>query len=1188
MPNLFVFTAGNPEARAHLSQSIESPIPASMVLDSFEESLRPALLEIQEKAQGFYAWGAVPGSQNEGRWKRMAVGDSVLCVYDNTYRYSGKVLAKFQNRKFAEAVWGRDGEGQTWEYMYFLTKPLQIECKVSDLAEDLSQRYLGFTKISDDRVDRLERTYGSLDAFVEARLQSIGAPAYLLLRSNLESKWKDEEASSYHYGTTVPNYTKIVPGAEFLLDRRTPTGTQIVAHGTIGVVSEEKEADRGTAFRASFTAYRRLKPPRLITDEVRAKLAGLPNYNVQHSIRVLSRDLFAQLALPARAWIFQANPKSYDVLKAVRTLPEDDWTVTDYTAEIGPGDRVYVWMAGSDGGIVAVADVLDRPSKRGLRPEARGFVHDPRFQEEQLRVRLAIRRALDPILSRREIQVHAALRELSILKFSNATNFRVRREEAEVIETMIDRHAESLDLRSPASLRKLYERFLQTRPYNPYKKWAEELRSFLQWVSETPRGQRATQEFQERLWDSNAVSSVGRGDIPVDRAIADEGFRAWLTDASLRPVPSDRGQARTFLEQLHVELLERIKLFTSKMPYLKVLRTLTALFPRHFTTVADRRKLEELHEAMFEEVPESSVAQHGNILDRLEEVLGPLPSDFAGLTDRIIFPWYLYETAVAKAPEVSKRDEPGKGNTPTASTDIQSIRRSLREAKLYFSDEVLANYLLALQTKRFVILTGISGTGKTQLAIAIAKHFRPLVTTTQIAETPEGSTPLEVQPYMLRHKSMQLPVAIRSQLHLPPPDPGTRGGGTIQVTYPGGRTTLALWRDPERRYGSTLWFKGAFWEWFRMLPVGTILALEVEEPADDTAYTGLAFSVPTKEFSVARAENYCVIAVRPDWTDHRGLLGYYNPLTNQYVAPGLLRLLLRAQSEVDRAKREGRAPEPYFVVLDEMNLARVEQYFSDFLSCLESDEEIELHEEEKVEEGDTDDAFRVPRRLRIPANIFFTGTVNVDETTHMFSPKVLDRAFTIELHDVDLRRFGQNEDTDSEATAELRLERLPPSLVPGGNPDVDDWHAFGQLRGGELQDAVSELNALLGEHSRQFGYRVAVEIARFVTLASQQTSGDAPALWSALDLALFEKVLPKFHGTQEELEPPLLAIFAFAVSGSRGPGEESERWDQWLLKDGQLKPTADTDSAPRFPRLARKVWMMLRRLREQGFTAFIE
>src|SRR5438874_8786336 len=111
MPSLFVFTAGNPEARRHLQQSIDNSIPDETVLQCFEPTEHPTLSEIKAKAPGFFAWGAVPGPQNESRWNQMAIGDHVLCVYDNTYHYSAKVLGKFQNRKFAEAVWGRDEEG---------------------------------------------------------------------------------------------------------------------------------------------------------------------------------------------------------------------------------------------------------------------------------------------------------------------------------------------------------------------------------------------------------------------------------------------------------------------------------------------------------------------------------------------------------------------------------------------------------------------------------------------------------------------------------------------------------------------------------------------------------------------------------------------------------------------------------------------------------------------------------------------------------------------------------------------------------------------------------------------------------------------------------------------------------------------------------------------------------------------
>ena len=97
--------------------------------------------------------------------------------------------------------------------------------------------------------------------------------------------------------------------------------------------------------------------------------------------------------------------------------------------------------------------------------------------------------------------------------------------------------------------------------------------------------------------------------------------------------------------------------------------------------------------------------------------------------------------------------------------------------------------------------------------------------------------------------------------------------------------------------------------------------------------------------------------------------------------------------------------EPHFAILDEMNLAKVEYYFSDFLSAMESGTEMVLHDagDEVTVEIDGDAGHRAPSGSQVPRNVFFTGTVNVDETTYMFSPKVLDRANVIEFHDVDLR-----------------------------------------------------------------------------------------------------------------------------------------------------------------------------------------
>ena len=360
-------------------------------------------------------------------------------------------------------------------------------------------------------------------------------------------------------------------------------------------------------------------------------------------------------------------------------------------------------------------------------------------------------------------------------------------------------------------------------------------------------------------------------------------------------------------------------------------------------------------------------------------------------------------------------------------------------------------------------------------------------------------------------------------------------------------------KDAERNV-TNLFFKGNFKTWFREhLSAGSKFAIELMSVSDGESDM-LRFHVPSLVDQIEPLTNLVVVPVKPDWTDNRGLLGYFNPLIKSYAQTPLLLLLLDARDEVARAEQDGREPSPYFVILDEMNLARVEHYFSDFLSALESGEPIHLHDHLDIEDGETEDAMAIPRQLHIPENVFFTGTVNVDETTYMFSPKVLDRAFTIELNEVDLVTLGAK---PSMLARSFSLTRSGGSLDAKRKPSTEDWIAFGSLCEGSLKQCVIDLQALLQEEDRPFGYRVAVEIARFVVLANEQTDGSEDSLWAALDLALLEKILPKFHGTQQELEPVLSRIEEFVAVRS-------------------------------LPRMAKKIATMLRRLQRQGFTSFIE
>jgi predicted restriction endonuclease len=183
MPQIFFFAAGNSEARQHLVESIENQIDEQMVFGSFAVALREELERIREEGKGFYAWGAIPGMRNIPNWEVMQRGDYVLCVYENTYHYVARVLAKYENERFARRVWGEDENGKTLKYMYFLTEPIEVHRHVSELADYLNAEYRGYTRISDKKLDEIADAYGTTDAFIRDVLdyQSEGIPTQLML-----------------------------------------------------------------------------------------------------------------------------------------------------------------------------------------------------------------------------------------------------------------------------------------------------------------------------------------------------------------------------------------------------------------------------------------------------------------------------------------------------------------------------------------------------------------------------------------------------------------------------------------------------------------------------------------------------------------------------------------------------------------------------------------------------------------------------------------------------------------------------------------------------------------------------------------------------------------------------------------------------------------------------------------------
>ncbi len=141
-------------------------------------------------------------------------------------------------------------------------------------------------------------------------------------------------------------------------------------------------------------------------------------------------------AAAARAWIFQANPQYYDLENALESLKQIEWLVAQYRNEIREGDRVYLWESGDNAGVLASAVVIQGPTEMSL--DADEFVRDPsKFSGPQIRAVVRVDRVLRTRLLRRDLMRDNVLKDLSILRFANATNFNVTAEQAKRLDELI-------------------------------------------------------------------------------------------------------------------------------------------------------------------------------------------------------------------------------------------------------------------------------------------------------------------------------------------------------------------------------------------------------------------------------------------------------------------------------------------------------------------------------------------------------------------------------------------------------------------------------------------------------------------------------------------------------------------------------------------------------------------------------
>uniref|UniRef100_A0A7C3YTX3 ATPase dynein-related AAA domain-containing protein n=1 Tax=candidate division WOR-3 bacterium TaxID=2052148 RepID=A0A7C3YTX3_UNCW3 len=359
------------------------------------------------------------------------------------------------------------------------------------------------------------------------------------------------------------------------------------------------------------------------------------------------------------------------------------------------------------------------------------------------------------------------------------------------------------------------------------------------------------------------------------------------------------------------------------------------------------------------------------------------------------------------------------------------------------------------------------------------------------------------------------------------------------------------------------------------------------------------------------------LPVKPDWNEAKKVFGYYNPLTGLFYPTDGLNVLLNAFCSLMRGEKDKK----YFIILDEMNLARVEYYFSDILSLMENmwkikegkiqrgevsqihpildacllskpnfpQDKVDQKRAEKVcwlvekkeecsncayhplltgeklevdKKGDIPDEVKecqpIPPKIAYPENLVIIGTVNVDETTFSFAPKVLDRAFQLEFTDVKYKEY------------------LATKNITEENP----FYKF-----------VESLQTILKTRNMHFGYRVIDEMLKYLKNIGKREDKD-------FDFLLKSKVLPKFHGTEEQIGDILIKLLAFCAGKenyeveSKGK-DKDQKFKEEILNEKDKEGNWWQFSFDKYKSIfekyfesAQKLWQMYQNMKATGYCSY--
>lgn len=317
----------------------------------------------------------------------------------------------------------------------------------------------------------------------------------------------------------------------------------------------------------------------------------------------------------------------------------------------------------------------------------------------------------------------------------------------------------------------------------------------------------------------------------------------------------------------------------------------------------------------------------------------------------------------------------------------------------------------------------------------------------------------------------------------------------------------------------------------------------------------------------ANSENgrYLQVPVRPDWSDSSDLFGHL-ALDGSFRKGPILDFIIKANQDLDK---------PYFLCLDEMNLARVEYYFSDFLSVIETRDLVEGKIVSDSLVPDLYNSYReslkdkesVPEEIYFSENLYIIGTVNMDESTFPFSKKVLDRAMTIEFSDVNLLMDGYYDGIPTKVESLDLNNNVFKSLYVNPKDIPSDKHD----RVKEIAKDLEEYNKVLNKAQLHVGYRVRNEIIYYILYAEDSMCGI-----DAMDYALMQKILPRIQGSGSAIKDVLVNLYnLIRKTEFTADNKALENIDKDLASDSIKKINS-----------AKKIRYMLARLDDDGYTAY--